>query len=345
MISHLTEDQISRWFIGQSSATEQRHVQVCRACTAELEHFLSAVGSFKTTMTLRADRLTRRRQPNLAIVLSGSVDAPFMFRPIERADDFRHTRWLSLVVHAVVLALLIIPVAITGPSTKTLVTALYNNTVPLILDVPRPAESGGGGGGGMKAPTPPSKGVLPRGADKQLVPPMVEPKNMFPDLVVESTIVAPQLANVRPLGLQLGDPNGVSGPLSAGPGTGGGIGTGIGTGVGGGRGGGAGPGDGGGIGGGVFNVGGGVSEPVLLSQTQPEYSDDARKARIQGTVELLVIVNPDGTVKFDTVRQSLGYGLDQRAIDAVKKWKFLPGKKDGKAVATYVSVLVNFSLR
>ena len=220
MISHLTEDQISRWFIGQSSATEQRHVQVCRACTAELEHFLSAVGSFKTAMTLRADRLTHRRQPNLAIVLSGSADAPFMFRPIERADDFRHTRWLSLVVHAVVLALLIIPVAITGPSTKTLVTALYNNTVPLILDVPRPAESGGGGGGGMKTPTPPSKGVLPRGADKQLVPPMVEPKNMFPELVVESTVVAPQLSNVRPLGLQIGDPNGLSGPLSAGPGTG-----------------------------------------------------------------------------------------------------------------------------
>ena len=188
MISHLTEDQISRWFIGQSSATEQRHVQVCRACTAELEHFLSAVGSFKTAMTLRADRLTHRRQPNLAIVLSGSADAPFMFRPIEGADDFRHTRWLSLVVHAVVLALLIIPVAITGPSTKTLVTALYNNTVPLILDLPRPAESGGGGGGGMKTPTPPSKGVLPRAADKQLVPPMVEPKNLFPELVVESTL-------------------------------------------------------------------------------------------------------------------------------------------------------------
>jgi len=346
MINHLTEDQISRWFIGQSSATEQRHVQVCRACTAELEHFLSAVGSFKTAMTLRADRLTRRRQPNLAIVLSGSVDAPFMFRPIERDDDFRHTRWLSLVVHAVVLALLIIPVAITGPSTKTLVTALYNNTVPLILDVPRPAESGGGGGGGRKALTPPSKGQLPRGADKQIVPPMVEFKNLAPDLAVETTVIAPQLSTITPLpNIAFGDPNGVSGPLSAGPGTGGGIGTGTGGGISSGKGGGVGPGDGGGIGGGVFNVGGGVSEPRLLSQTQPEYSDDARKARIQGTVELLVIVNPDGTVKFDTVRQSLGYGLDQRAIDAVKKWKFVPGKKDGKAVATYVSVLVNFSLR
>ena len=95
----------------------------------------------------------------------------------------------------------------------------------------------------------------------------------------------------------------------------------------------------------MFSVGGGVSEPRLLSQIQPEYSDDARKARIQGTVELLIVVNPDGTVRFDTVRKSLGYGLDQRAIDAVKKWQFTPGKKDGKAVATYVSVLVNFSLR
>ena len=95
----------------------------------------------------------------------------------------------------------------------------------------------------------------------------------------------------------------------------------------------------------MFSVGGGVSEPRLLSQIQPEYSDDARKARIQGTVELLIVVRSDGTVKFDTVRKSLGYGLDQRAIDAVKKWQFVPGKKDGKAVATYVSVLVNFSLR
>jgi TonB family protein len=62
-------------------------------------------------------------------------------------------------------------------------------------------------------------------------------------------------------------------------------------------------------------------------------------------VELLIIVNADGTVKFDNVRKNLGYGLDQKAIDAVKKWKFAPGKKDGKPVATYVSVLVNFSLR
>jgi TonB family protein len=165
-------------------------------------------------------------------------------------------------------------------------------------------------------------------------------------LAVETTVLVPQLANLVPLpNVPFGDPTGVVGPLSAGPGRGGGIGTGEGTGIGPGRGGGVGPGEGGGIGGGVFNVGGGVTEPRLVSQVQPEYSDDGRKARIQGTVEVLIIVNADGTVRFDSVRKSLGYGLDQKAIDAVKKWKFRAGMKDGKPVATYVSVLINFSLR
>jgi TonB family protein len=78
---------------------------------------------------------------------------------------------------------------------------------------------------------------------------------------------------------------------------------------------------------------------------QPEYSDDGRKARIQGTVVLSIIVNADGTVKFENVTRSLGYGLDQKAIEAVRKWKFIAGKKDGKPVPVRVEVLVNFSLR
>ena len=348
MINHLTEDQISRWFTGQSSTSEQRHVQICRVCTEELDHFLNTLESFRTAITGRAERLTRHTAPNLAMVLTGrsAAHASTLFQSIESADGFRHTKWLSLAVHAVILVLLILPAAITRPlpSRETLVM-LYNKTIPLILNRPAPDLSGGGGGGGRKSLTPPSKGVLPRGADKQIVPPMVEAKNLVPELVVESTIIAPQLANVRPLDFQIGDPNGVVGPLSAGPGQGGGIGTGVGTGIGPGRGPGAGPGNGGGMGGGAFSVGGGVSSPVILSQIQPEYSDDARKARIQGTVELLIVVQSDGAVRFESVQKSLGYGLDQKAIDAVKKWRFVPGRKDGLAVATYVSVLVNFSLR
>jgi TonB family protein len=94
----------------------------------------------------------------------------------------------------------------------------------------------------------------------------------------------------------------------------------------------------------AFNPGGGVSEPVILTQVQPEYTKEARDAKIQGTVELLVIVNRDGTVKVDSVKKSLGYGMDEKAIEAVQKWKFMPGKKDGEPVPTYVTILVNFSL-
>ena len=273
--------------------------------------------------------------------------------PVEVQDLWSHeshsaSGLLSLGLHALLIAALAIPsflVLRTPPLTST--SVLLGDVQLIMPNLPKvEAKSGGGGGGGMKTPTPPSKGQIPRGADKQIVPPMVQVKNLAPDLAVETTVIAPQLAHIVPLpDMNFGDPNGVIGPPSAGPGTGGGIGTGVGTGIGSGKGAGVGPGEGGGIGGGAFSVGGGVSEPVPLSMLQPEYSDDGRKARVQGTVVLSIIVNPDGTVRFDNVTRSLGYGLDQKAIEAVRKWKFIAGKKDGKPVPVRVEVLVNFSLR
>lgn len=273
--------------------------------------------------------------------------APVEVQELWSKDNSGYSGLISVGLHLLLIGILVIPTIFmlkTPPLNATSVVMLHE---PLILNLPKTdGKSGGGGGGGLKAPKPPSKGQLPKASDKQIVPPMVQIKNLAPDLVAQPTVVAPQLANVVPLPLEpFGDPNGVIGPPSPGPGTGGGIGTGTGTGVGSGKGAGVGPGEGGGVGGGAFNVGGGVSEPQLLSQIQPEYSDDGRKARIQGTVEVLIIVNPDGTVKVDSVRKSLGYGLDQKAVEAVKKWRFVAGKKDGRPVPTYVSVLVNFSLR
>jgi periplasmic protein TonB len=271
--------------------------------------------------------------------------APVEVEELWGKDNSGYSGLVSIGLHLLLIAALVIPTFLvfhTPPATATVVM-LHQ---PLILNLPKgDGKTGGGGGGGLKTPKPPSKGQLPKPSDRQFVPPMVERKNLAPDLVIDPTVVAPQMAVIPITLAPFGDPNGVVGPPSAGPGTGGGIGTGTGTGVGSGKGAGVGPGEGGGIGGGVFNVGGGVSEPVVLSQTQPEYSDDGRKARIQGTVELLIVVNADGTVRFDSVRKSLGYGLDQKAIEAVKKWRFIAGKKDGKPVPTYVSVLVNFSLR
>jgi TonB family protein len=273
-------------------------------------------------------------------------------RPVEvedlwSPDKSGSSKLLSVALHGVFIALLAIPFALPAlrpVPTPTSVTLLSDP--PLILNLPKATgRSGGGGGGGLKTPTPPSKGQPPRGAEKQILPPTVEIKNLAPSLIVEPTIVAPQLAQIQLPTMQFGDPNGVIGPPSAGPGTGGGIGTGRGTGVGAGTGAGLGPGEGGGTGGGVFSVGGGVSQPVLIAQVQPEYSDDGRKGRVQGTVELIIVVKADGSVQFDRVAKSLGYGLDQKAIDAVKKWRFIAGRKDGQPVATLVSVLVNFSLR
>lgn len=306
----------------------------------------TALDKFVRSESLLASIMSAARDTFSHHKIETSV-APVEVEEIWSKDNSGYSGLISVALHLILIAALIIPTIFvfrTPQATATSVVMLHD---PLILNLPKTdGKSGGGGGGGLKTPKPPSKGQLPRASDKQFVPPVVEAKNLLPDLVVEPTVVAPQLAHLVPLPLQpIGDPNGVVGPPSAGPGTGGGIGTGTGTGVGSGKGTGVGPGEGGGFGGGVFNVGGGVSEPVVLSQTQPEYSDDGRKARIQGTVELLIVVNSDGTVRFDSVRKSLGYGLDQKAIEAVKKWKFIAGKKDGKPVPTYVSVLVNFSLR
>jgi len=90
---------------------------------------------------------------------------------------------------------------------------------------------------------------------------------------------------------------------------------------------------------------GSASEPVLVSQVQPQYTDEARAARVQGTVELRATIREDGTVESVMVRKGLGYGLDQAAIAAVEQWKFIPAKRDGKPVSALVGLLVNFTLR
>jgi TonB family protein len=208
-----------------------------------------------------------------------------------------------------------------------------------------PGESGGGGGGGQNSPLPPSKGRLPRFAMEQLTPPTPIIRNPDPELAVEPTVLVPPSVSVPQIDIAtFGDPLAGVGPPSAGPGSGGGIGTGKGTGVGPGRGGGVGPGSGGGIGGGVFRVGGGVSAPRLTYKVEPEYSEEARKAKYQGTVVLAVEVWPDGVAHNIRVLRSLGLGLDEKAIEAVEKWKFVPGRKDGKPVRVAATIEVNFRL-
>lgn len=210
---------------------------------------------------------------------------------------------------------------------------------------PKKQTMQGGGGGGDRSPLPASKGKLPKPALRQFTPPAAVLQNMNPKLAMEPTIIAPPDTPLPQVSsINYGDPFGKNGPLSNGTGSGGGIGSGRGGGVGPGSGGGFGPGEGGGFGGGVFRVGGGVTAPTLLQKIEPEYSEEARKAKYQGVVVLAVVVTPDGRANNIRVQRSLGLGLDEKAVEAVRKWRFRPGMKDGQPVAVAATIEVNFRL-
>jgi periplasmic protein TonB len=212
---------------------------------------------------------------------------------------------------------------------------------------PSKTVAGGGGGGGDRDKFQAPKGKLPKQAMEQITPPMVVVRNDNPKLTAEPTVVIPPQVKLASNNLpNLGDPMShlPSGPPSNGTGSGGGIGSGSGGGVGVGTGPGVGEGRGGGVGGGVFRVGGGVSAPRVVYQPDPEYSEEARKAKYQGTCVLWLVVGPDGRPRDLRVARSLGLGLDEKAIEAVKTWKFEPAMKDGKPVAVQINVEVSFRL-
>jgi len=226
---------------------------------------------------------------------------------------------------------------------KQIISGAVVDISPYILEQSK-TQVGGGGGGGDRDKLAASKGALPKLAKEQFTPPMVVVRNENPKLTVDPTVVVPPEIKLPQLG-NLGDPMAnVTGPASNGTGSGGGLGSGSGGGVGSGRGPGVGPGWGGGIGGGAYRVGGGVSAPRALFAPDPEYSEEARKAKWQGTVVLWVVVGPDGRAHDIRVQRSLGMGLDEKAVEAVKQWKFDPAKKDGQPVAVQINVEVNFRL-
>jgi len=134
-------------------------------------------------------------------------------------------------------------------------------------------------------------------------------------------------------------------PSNQGSGVGGGAGTGSGAGVGGGNGPGIGPGSGGGEGGGPYRPGAGIDPPTLQREIRALYTDDARRRGIEGDVVLEIVVRRDGSVGDVRVRRSLDRGLDQRAIDAVRQWRFAPARRQGVAVDVIVEVAVGFKLR
>lgn len=281
-------------------------------------------------------RTSRKRQQPLPAILPG------LFGEDYGQYDVRPTNFVvSFLAHTAVIALVVVSthfVVVHRQEIKEAVVQLVPANVGVYL--PNQPLSNGGGGGGDLDKLPASKGGLPRLAREQFTPPVVVLRNEDPKLPVEPTIIAPPELKM-PAAAQLGDPfNGILGPPSNGRGSGGGIGDGVGTGVGSGHGAGAGPGSGTGI----YNVGGNVTAPRLVYDPDPDFSEQARKAKFQGTVVLWLVVGPDGKAHDIQVVRSLGMGLDEKAIAAVQTWRFDPGRKDGTPVSVQLRVDVNFRL-
>ena len=252
---------------------------------------------------------------------------------------------MSMVIHVAAIALLVFlgtnrTVQEKAKEVVALVDPMLAPYQPTKLS---PKKAGGGGGGGDRSPLPASKGKLPRISDKQFVPPMAVVNNPKPKLVMEPTIIA----DVAPPNIQAtnyGDPLSKYGIPSNGTGSGGGIGSGSGGGVGSGHGAGVGPGEGGGYGGGVYKIGGVDRKPVPIYKPDPDYSEEARKAKFQGVVVLMVEIGVDGQPHSLKVVSPAGLGLDQKAIEAVSQWRFKPAERGGRPVASTARVEVFFHL-
>jgi len=241
---------------------------------------------------------------------------------------------MAVVLHGLVILLIAFLIAkkvqFAAPAKTTLVTEL---TVP--PPAPPRAEAMGGGGG-QKGPTPVVKGTPPKFAETQIVPPnkppLVEPKiKIQPTLEVQQDVKMPSSLPV------IGMANSpIIGPYSGGGGNGTGLGPGSGSGLG--------PGSGGNTGGGPRRIGGGVSQPQLIFSVEPEFSEEARKAKFQGNVLVNLWVGTDGLPSHVRVIRALGMGLDEKAMEAVRQYRFKPAMENGKPVLTEVNVEVNFQI-
>ncbi len=194
-----------------------------------------------------------------------------------------------------------------------------------------------GGGGGQRGPTPVTKGHLPKFADTQITPPkappMEQPKFQMPDPTIEVQKDLKMANNTMP---NIGMPNSPLVGSSMGNGSGSGLGSGNGSGLG--------PGSGGNYGGGLKKIGGGVSSPVLLFSPEPEFSEEARKAKFMGVVLVNLIVDSQGRPQNVHILRGVGMGLDEKAREAVMQYRFKPAMEGGKPVPVELNVEVNFQI-
>jgi TonB family protein len=208
-------------------------------------------------------------------------------------------------------------------------------------------KAGGGGGGGDRSMVDANKGKLPQKSPDPITPPqppiIEHPKLPEPPAInVQANIQLPDNPTMPMIGVH--DSANVQ-MASAGSGSGAGMGTGSGGGLGSGQGNGYGPGFGGNAGGGLYQIGGRISAPVVIHSVEAEFSDEARRAKYQGVCLISLVVDAQGNPQDIHVARALGMGLDEKAIEAIRQYKFKPAMKDGKtAVPVPITIEVDFRL-
>jgi TonB family protein len=343
---------------------ERRRLWMVRGClrwrdavriVRELRTSLKLSGNGRTPLTVPNET---RRRAGLPLAVSGAL-------------------------HAIGLALLLLITSLGILGARDTENTVKTPDPPVrlvfLLD---PGPGGGGGGGGLLTPQPPARAAqqapvihkisspvpkhrAPAPPQPELEPPKPPPPPTPPP-PLPMKVEAPKLDPSKILPTRAPPPPAVQAPVasvpadsatragvpaakatapSAGPGTGGGVGTGKGTGIGEGSGSGLGPGSGGGTGGGPYLPGNGIEPPTLVREVKPLYTDEARRRAVEGDVMLEVVVRRDGTVGNPRVTRGLGSGLDERALDAVRQWRFNPARRQGTPVDVIVQIAVEFKLR
>ncbi len=313
----------------------------------------------------------------LVRALTGQAQTVLEDRPAISAPSERRRRGaLSLIgsglLHAAVLGVLALLTSLGWLAARDTDQTLRNPNLVHLVFLMEPGPGGGGGGGGTEVPTPPPpaerkspvktaqsspvppvrKIVPPPRPVIAPPPPPVMPPRVEPTPIDPPPPPPPQVVNapVVPIAADAVDHVGTldsrmpPAPANS-PGVGGGAGTGAGPGVGTGQGSGIGDGSGGGTGGGPYQPGTGIDPPTLLREVKPAYTDEARRRAIEGNVVLQIIVRADGSVGDVRVVQTLAAGLEQRAVDAVRQWRFSPARHQGAPVDVQVEVSVGFSMK
>jgi periplasmic protein TonB len=337
--------------------------EVARATGASPDHLEALVASGHVrlvtgTRFIAADEAIRIGRTLRRRVVAAPVEPAEIFAAATAAASNRRPgvpAFVSSFVHALLLAGVIL---ISTMDVTTAVTEERTHEPARMVFIVSPGPGGGGGGGGLRNPLPapkverktakPSKALTVPAVTPPRPAPVTPPKPVTrePDPLPSKVLVAPVVARAADTRDREGViEKGQGNANSQGSGAGGGSGTGHGTGNGEGLGSGIGDGSGGGTGGGPYRPGSGIEPPRLLREVKAEYTEDARRRGISGDVVLEIVIRSDGSVGDTRILRGLGGGLDQRAVAAVRQWRFAPATRKGVAVDVLVEVAVEFILR